>query len=54
MAFGRRRIGRPGLAGTVARTAALPGTANEVNQRAEQRAALTDTEVATAKARLLG
>ncbi|MFB7719238.1 hypothetical protein [Nocardia sp. NPDC056100] len=54
MAFGRGTVGRPGLAGTVARTAVLAGTANEVNRRAEQRAALTDTEVAAAKARLLG
>lgn len=43
MVFRRGRVGRPGLLGTVARTAVISGTAtatsNAVNRRGQQRAA---------------
>ena len=43
MVFRRGRVGRPGLLGTVARTAVVAGTAtatsNAVNRRGQQRAA---------------
>ncbi|MEE2056766.1 SHOCT domain-containing protein [Rhodococcus artemisiae] len=43
MVFRRGRVGRPGLLGTVARTAVISGTAtatsNAINRRGQQRAA---------------
>ncbi|WP_345528234.1 SHOCT domain-containing protein [Nocardioides endophyticus] len=49
-------MGRPGLIGTVARTAVIAGTAtamsNAVSRR--QQGILTDAEFAAAKQRLLG
>ncbi|MBY6410832.1 SHOCT domain-containing protein [Rhodococcus sp. BP-252] len=37
MVFGRGRVGRPGLLGTVARTAVVAGTANATNNMMNRR-----------------